>query len=115
MMNFKVILVLFILFSSLVQADENAFDKAKSTAQQWWGETKQASSDVAQRASEKASVLGEKASENAKETGLVIWDKMKEVGVATQDNAKIGVSKIKSLLPEEECKEDSALCLIEKQ
>ena len=118
----KVIFCSLILISTLVQAEESTLDKTKDGAQKLWEKTKVTTAEIADSTAEKASELGEKASElgskastKTKETGVVVWDKMKEAGSATADSARKGASKIRSLVGQEECKEDSALCYKDKE
>lgn len=113
----KAIIYSFILLSTIVQAEESSLDKAKNGAEELWGNTKDTTIQIADSASEKASEYGEKASDlgskvakNAKDTGAVVWDKMKEAGTATADSARKGASKIRSLVGQEDCKEDSSSC-----
>tara|TARA_R110001583_G_scaffold109195_1_gene257857 strand:+ start:54 stop:425 length:372 start_codon:yes stop_codon:yes gene_type:complete len=118
----KVIVGSLILISTLAQAEESTLDKAKGGALQLWDKTKETTIEIADSTSEKASEVGgkasdfgNKASKSAKETGAVVWDKMKEVGTATAEGARKGASKIRKLVSEDDCKEDSALCYKDKE
>lgn len=122
MKRIKAIFCSLIFISTLAQAEETTLDKAKNEAQILWEKTKETTAEIAESTSEKASELGKKASElggkaseKTKETGTVVWDKMKEAGNATAEGAKKGASKIRSLVGQEECKEDSALCYKNKE
>ncbi|RCW94403.1 hypothetical protein [Marinomonas foliarum] len=114
---FKVFIVTLFLISSLVQANESTFDKAKSETEILWNKTKSTTAEVIDNTSEKASEFGKKASEfgrktaeRAKETGATVWKKTKEVGNAAADGARAGASKIRSLADGKKCEENSATC-----
>ena len=118
----KMIIGSLILISTVAQADESTLDKAKDGALQLWDKTKTTTAEIAENTSEKASEIGgkasdfgSKASKSAKETSVVVWDKMKEVGTATAEGARKGASKIRKLVSEDDCKEDSALCYKDKE
>lgn len=122
MKHLKAIFCSLILISTLAQAEESTLDKAKDGAQKIWEKTKTTTSEIADTTAEKASEFGEKASEfggkastKTKETGAVVWDKMKEAGAATADSARKGASKIRDLVGQDECQEDSALCYKNKE
>lgn len=111
----KAIICSLLLVSTLAQAEGSELDNVKDGAQKLWEKTKTTTSEIADITAEKASEFGSKASTKTKETGVVVWDKMKEAGAATADSARQGASKIRSLVGQDECKEDSALCYKNKE
>ena len=123
MMKYLTTIFCSLLFvSTLAQADESAFDKAKHGAETLWQKTKETTNEIADVTSEKMSEFGEKASEyggkasdKTKETGAVVWDKMKEAGKTTAETARKGASKIRSFVGQEDCDKDSALCFKNKE
>lgn len=119
---FKLLLVLFFLISTSVQADESTLDKAKAETKTLWDKTKATTADVIDKTADKASEFGEKASElgskasnGARETGTIVWEKTKEVSNATADAARAGAAKIRSLVNGKECQENSATCYKDKE
>lgn len=118
----KAIIGSLVLIATLAQAEESALNKAKDGALQLWNKTKETTIEILRNTSKKtsevgskASDFGNKASKNAKETGAIVWDKIKEAGTATAEDARKGVSKIKQLVNEDDCKKDSVLCSKDKQ
>ena len=113
----KTIIASLIVMSTMVHAEETTLDKARGGALELWEKTKTTTTEIADRTSKKASEMSEKASElgsevskNAKETSIAVWDTVKQVGSPKADSARKGASKIRSLVGQEECHEDSALC-----